>query len=134
VERVIATAWGSKGSPRTLGETGHPVVTVAARTAPDVLVATQDRVLRAEDLVVTLAVEAAVHHLDLVADPHRPGPRSEPLMLVRRALDSPPGVPAPADWPDDRWALVATGRVAPGGGKRRVPASDVTRIPLLGCG
>lgn len=55
-QRVIATAWGLEGLARTFGETGRAVVTVAARTAPDALVATQDRVLRAKD-VVTLAVE-----------------------------------------------------------------------------
>ena len=133
-QRAIATAWGLDGLARTFGETGRAVVTVAARTAADALVATQDRVLRAEDLVVTLAVEAAVHHLDLVADLRRPGPRSEPLALVRRTLDRLRGVPAPTDWPDDRWALVATGRVAPGGGERRALGADVGRLPLLGCG
>jgi Mycothiol maleylpyruvate isomerase N-terminal domain len=133
-QRTIATAWGLDGLARTFGETGRAVVTLAARTAADTLVATQDRVLRVEDLVVTLAVEAAVHHLDLVADLHRPGPRPEPLALVRRTLDRLLGVPAPADWPDDRWALVATGRVPPGGRERRTLGADVAHIPLLGCG
>lgn len=133
-QRVIATAWGLDGLARTFGETARAVVTLAARTAADALVATQDRVLRTEDLVTTLAVEAAVHHLDLVADLRRPGPRPEPLTLVRRTLDRLRGVPAPDEWTDDRWALIATGRVAPGGAERRSLGADVTRIPLLGCG
>lgn len=41
---------------------------------------------------------------------------------------------AAADLADDRWALIATGRVAPGGAERRTLGADVTRIPLLGCG
>ena len=44
------------------------------------------------------------------------------------------GVPAPVDWPDDRWALIATGRVASGGVERRALGGDIGRIPLLGCG
>jgi hypothetical protein len=133
-QRVIATAWRLDGLSRAFAETTRAVVTLAGRTAADTLVATQDRVLRADDLVVTLAVEAAVHHLDLVADLGRPGPRPEPLALVRRTIDRLRGVPAPAEWPDDRWAMVATCRVAPGGAERRTLGGDVARIPLLGCG
>jgi hypothetical protein len=133
-QRVIASAWGLKGLARTFGDTARAVVALAAHTDADALVATQDRVLRADDLVVTLAVEAAVHHLDLVADLGRPGPRPEPLALVRRTVDRLRGVPAPAEWPDERWTLLATGRVAPGGAERRTLGMDVQRLPLLGCG
>lgn len=133
-QRVIATAWRLEGLARAFGETARAVVTLAAQTAADALVATQDRVLPADDLVVTLAVEAAVHHLDLVADLNRPGPRPEPLTLVRRTIDRLRGVPAPAEWSDARWTLIATGRVAPGGAERRTLGGDVSRLPLLGCG
>jgi len=133
-QRIIASTWGLPALARAFGDTARAAVTLAGRTHPDALVATWDRVLRAEDLVDTLVVEAAVHHLDLVADLRRPVPRAEPLAVVRRVLDGLLGRPAPRCWPDDRWALLGTGRVPPGGGERRELGSDVSRLPLLGCG
>ncbi len=63
------------------------------------------------DLVATLAVEGAVHHLDLVASlPDQPGPGPQPLALVRRTLEGLVGAPAPAFWEDRTWALIGTGR------------------------
>jgi hypothetical protein len=84
------------------------------------------------DLMVTAVVKAAVHHLDLMVDLCRPGPWPEPLAVVRAPLDALLGHPAPEDWPDDRWALVDTGRVPPGGGERRALGPAVARLPLLG--
>jgi hypothetical protein len=54
-------------------ETGRAVVTLAERTDARACVATQGHTLLVEDLVATLAVEAAVHHLDLVTDSTVPG-------------------------------------------------------------
>ena len=131
--RIMAGTWELDRLAHTFGETTRAAVRLACRCAPDALVATQDHVLRTDDLVTTLAVEAAVHHLDLVVDlPHRPGPRPEPLALVRRTLDGLLGQPAPADWPDERWALVGTGRAAPGGSERRTLGAAAGRLPLLG--
>lgn len=130
--RSIANAWDLGDLARTFADTTRAVVTLAGRTPPDALVATQGHVLRSGDLVVTLAVRAAVHHLDLVVDLRRPGPRPEPLALVRRTLDALLGHPAPADWPDERWALLGTGRVPPGGGERRALGTAAARLPLLG--
>ena len=131
--RTVASTWELEDLVRTFVDTTRAVVTLATRTPPDALVATaQGHVLRSVDLVVTAAVKAAVHHLDLVLDLRRPGPRPEPLALVRRTLDALLGQPAPEDWPDDRWALVGTGRVPPGGGERRALGQAAARLPLLG--
>ena len=131
--RTVASTWELDDLVRTFVDTTRAVVTLATRTPPDALVATaQGHVLRSVDLVVTATVKAAVHHLDLLLDLRRPGPRPEPLALVRRTLDALLGQPAPEDWPDDRWALVGTGRVLPGGGERRALGQAAARLPLLG--
>jgi hypothetical protein len=130
--RTIASAWVLDDLTCAFGETTRAVVALARWTAPDTLVATRGHVLRTDDLLATLVVEAAVHHLDLVVDLNRPGPRPEPLATVRSTLDGLLGHPAPADWPDERWALLGTGRVPPGGGERRTLGAAGARLPLLG--
>jgi hypothetical protein len=129
--RTIAGAWELEDLVRTFMETTRAVIALAGRTPPEALVATRGHVLQAVDLVTTLAVKAAVHHLDLVAELRRPGPRPEPLALVRCTLDALLGHPAPTDWPDERWALLGTGRVPPGGGERRALGAEAARLPLL---
>jgi Mycothiol maleylpyruvate isomerase N-terminal domain len=129
--RMIAGAWELEDLARTFMETTRAVVALAGRTPPEALVANRGHVLQAVDLVTTLAVKAAVHHLDLVVELRRPGPRPQPLALVRCTLDALLGRPAPADWPDERWALLGTGRVAPGGGERRALGTAAARLPLL---
>lgn len=128
--RTMAGTWGLGPLAYSFAESTRAVLVLASRAAPDALVATHGTVLRTDDLLATLAVEAAVHHLDLVVDLKRPGPRAEPLALVRRTLDGLLGRPAPADWADERWALVGTGRVPPGGSERRLLRA--ARLPLLG--
>ncbi|WP_219417632.1 maleylpyruvate isomerase N-terminal domain-containing protein [Pseudonocardia nigra] len=129
--RTIASAWTFDNLVRTFVETTRAVVSLAGRATSDSLVTTQGHVLRTDDLLATLAVEAAVHHLDLVVELHRPGPRSEPLALVRRTLEGLLGYQVPEDWSDERWALLGTGRVPPGGGERRALGAAAARIPLL---
>jgi hypothetical protein len=129
--RTIAGAWNLDDLVRTFVETTRAVVALAGRTPPEALVASQGHVLQVVDLVTTLAVKAAVHHLDLVVELRRPGPRPEPLALVRCTLDTLLGWPAPTEWPDERWALLGSGRVAPGGGERRALGTAAARLPLL---
>jgi hypothetical protein len=129
--RTIASAWELEHLVRTFVDTTRAVVTLASRTPPEALVATRGHVLQAVDLITTLTVKAAVHHLDLVVELRRPGPRPEPLSLVRCTLDALLGHPAPSDWPDERWALLGTGRVPPGGGERRALGAAAARLPLL---
>jgi uncharacterized protein (TIGR03083 family) len=66
-------------------ETAAAAVHAASTLAEDTKVATQGHVLAAADFLATLAVEATVHHLDLVAaDPALAGP-SDPGLAVTRA-------------------------------------------------
>ena len=133
-QRTIASTWALGPLARTFGDTGRAVVTLAGRASPDALVAVGDHVMSVDDLVTTLAVEAAVHHLDLVVALGRPGPRAEPLALVRRTLDGLLGRPAPAEWSDEWWALVGAGREPLGGRERRELGAEAALLPLLDAG
>ena len=64
------------------------------------------------DLASTLAVEATLHHLDLVTGLDAPGPASltEVRRVVEELLDPAASV---TDWSDERVVLVGTGRSAP---------------------
>ena len=66
--------------------------------------------LTVADLLSTLAVEAAVHHLDLVVRLDRPGPAAGPLAEVRRVLEGLLGGPLPDRWDDATAARRGTGR------------------------
>jgi uncharacterized protein (TIGR03083 family) len=114
--RVLASMFREWDQLRTLhAETAAAVTAAAALADPDRVVATQGHSLRVDDLLSTLAVEAAVHHLDLVAGlPDQPGPSPEALLEVRLVLDGLAGAPFPAEWTDERVALVGTGRELPG--------------------
>jgi uncharacterized protein (TIGR03083 family) len=83
----------------------------AARACEHKMVATQGHVLSAADFTATLAVEAAVHYLDLTVDlPLAPEPDPASLALVRRALTGLLGASLPASWDDVTAALKGTGR------------------------
>ena len=72
---------------------------------------TQGHVLTVADFAATLAVEAAVHYLDLtVALPGARAPEPASLALVRRVLDGLLGAPLLAAWDDVTAALKGTGR------------------------
>jgi len=104
---------------------GRPGVSAAG-------VATQGHVLRPADFTATLAVEAAVHFLDLtVALPAAPRPDPAPLALVRRVLDGLLGHPLPAGWDGVSGALKGTGRVPLTRADRARLGADAERFPLL---
>ena len=86
------------------------VLVAAGRVPAAEPVRTQGRVMEVDDLLSTLVVEAAVHHLDLVAHLDRPGPGPEPLEEVRRVLAGLLGGPLPAGWDDVTAARRGTGR------------------------
>ena len=113
-------------------ELGAAVIVLAERTAPDDLVGTQGHVLRADDLLSTLAVEAAVHHLDLVAQLDRPGPAPEALAEVRRVLEGLLENPLPAGWDDATAARRGTGRAPLDDADRAALGSSAERFPLFG--
>lgn len=113
-------------------ETTAATVRAAADTRPDLRVATQGHVLTAGDLVHTLAVEATVHHLDLVVGlPDAPGPAPAGLAAVRATLDGLLGRPLPLDWSDEHYARAATGRAPLTDADRRALGADADRFPLF---
>jgi len=108
------------------------VLVAAGRVRGADLVRTQGRVLRVEDLLSTLVVEAAVHHLDLVRNLDRPGPGAGPLAEVRRVLAGLLGGPLPERWDDVTAALRGTGRQRLTPADRLELGPGVSRFPLFG--
>jgi uncharacterized protein (TIGR03083 family) len=129
--RTMASAWRLDHLVTTYRETTQAVVTLAGNVPPQALVATQGHVLRVRDLLATLTVEAAVHHLDLVAHLRRPGPAPGPLRVVRRTLDGLLGCPVPYPWDDETWVLVGTGRRPLTEAEREALGTHADRLPLL---
>lgn len=105
----------------------------AARACPYELVATQGHVLRTSDFIGTLAVEAAVHYLDLAAGLANPSPSDPiPLGLVRRVLVGLLGASLPQDWDDEASALKGTGRLGLTEADRSRLGPAAERFPLFG--
>ncbi len=92
---------------------------VAALTAlPDgAVLATQGRAISAADLASTLAVEATLHHADLVAHLVAAGPTAAGLAESRRVVEGLLGRSFDG-WADARVALVGTGRAEPTAAER----------------
>jgi uncharacterized protein (TIGR03083 family) len=105
----------------------------AARACPHEAVTTQGHVLATADFIATLAVEAAVHYLDLTAGlPGAPPPDAASLALVRRVLDGLLGTPMPGDWDDLTCALKGTGREVITADDRSALGALAGRLPLFG--
>ena len=130
--RIMASAWSSVRGPADLyAETARAVLTAAARSDVEEEVETQGRTLTVASLLHTLAVEAAVHHLDLgpvLPDP----PATVVLGAVRQVLDGLLGSPAPAGWDDARYARTGTGRLPLTADERAEIGDLAARFPLFG--
>jgi uncharacterized protein (TIGR03083 family) len=114
-------------------ETAAAAARAAQATAPDALLGTQGHVLRADDFVSTLVVEAMLHHLDVtVSLPAAPEPETPVQQHVRNVLDVILGVAAPAGWPTADYALAAGGRGVVPAAVRETLGSAADRFPLLG--
>ena len=129
--RTMASAWKLSAVVDTYVETTRAVVVLADRAEGDALVATQGHVLRVDDLLDTLVVEAGLHHLDLVVALDRPGPGASTLAAVRATLDARLGRPSPAEWDDATWARLATGRAALDVDAAALLGDAAPRLPLI---
>ncbi|MFJ2957939.1 maleylpyruvate isomerase N-terminal domain-containing protein [Streptomyces sp. NPDC087270] len=132
--RVSASMFLDFGQLRELyAQTAAAAVHAAAAADPGGLVATQGHTLTAADLVRTLAIEATVHHLDLVTDlPGAAGPSAAGLATTRTSLDGLLGRPVPVEWTDAHYARAATGRTPLTPAERRLLGPDADRFPLFG--
>ena len=113
-------------------ETTAAVLDAAGGVRPGHLVLTQGRTLPVADLLSTLTVEAAVHHLDLVLRLDRPGPSDEPLAEVRRILEGLLARPLPNRWDDVTAARRGTGRERLTAQDRLELGPGARRFPLFG--
>ena len=131
--RVMGAMFGVWSQLRDLhAETASAVVHAAAHADPDHRVRTQGHVLRVDDLLSTLTVEATIHHLDLVTDlPGAPGPTEAGLREVCRVLDALLDLPASPGWPVDRYLRVATGRATPTEAEARELGPAADRLPVF---
>jgi uncharacterized protein (TIGR03083 family) len=129
--RIAAAAYPPGALAWEWSETAAAAVR-AGRACGHQTVTTQGHVLTVADFAATLAVEAAVHYLDLtVALPGAPAPEPASLALVRRVLDGLLGAPVPAAWDDVTAALNGTGRDALTEADRQALGSLATRFPLF---
>lgn len=131
--RVTASAWSSVHPlAQMYAEAASAVVVAAGRARPEDLVQTQGHVLRVDDLLSTLAVEATVHHLDLSRPLGLDDPGPVPLAEVRRVLDGLLGQPEPVGWDDPTYALTGTGRRPLTQADRERLGSLAEQLPLFG--
>jgi hypothetical protein len=105
----------------------------AAAACPHERVATQGHVLRTADFVATLAVESAVHYLDLtVSMPTAAAPAPEPLALACRVMNGLLSAPPDVGWDLITFVLKGTGRLPLTDDERSGLRSDADRFPLFG--
>jgi hypothetical protein len=118
-----AAAYGRPaGLVRHWTDLSAAAVSAAARSDPELTVATQGLRLGTDDFLRTLVVEATLHHLDLVRYlAGVPGPPAANLALTRATIEALLGVPTPPDWDDRSTALWLTGREA-------APAAELHRL------
>ena len=131
--RVAASVHGGLlGIAGRYAETSAAVLVAVDRVDPADLVGTQGRVLTVADLLSTLVVEAAVHHLDLVLRLDRPGPAAAALVEVRRVLEGLHGAPLPGNWDDVTAARRGTGREPLTAADRLALGPGAAAFPLFG--
>jgi hypothetical protein len=81
----------------------------------------------------TLAVEAAIHYLDMTAAiTAAPEPDPASLALVRSVLSHLAGTPLPADWDDITCALKGTGRLPVSQADQSALGAAAGKLPLFG--
>jgi hypothetical protein len=92
-------------------ETARAAIRGARKTSETDFFTTQGHVLANADFIATLVVEAAVHHLDLVAGlDGKPSPTKSALSITTRTLDGLLRHARPDAWDDIEYILKATDR------------------------
>ncbi len=136
--RFVRIAAAAYGDPRHLShqwqETAQAVVHTSGRVPGADLVSSQGHAFTVTDFLGTLAVEAVVHHLDMMVElPGKPGPRPGALDLTVRVLDHllGSGAERPA-WDDVTWVLKGTGRTPLLPTERQALGNTAARFPLVG--
>jgi len=130
--RIAASAYAADELAWEWRETSEAALRATRACAHEAL-ATQGHSLRTADFIATLAVESAIHYLDLtVGLPWAPEPDPAALALVRRVLDGLLGVAMPAGWDDRTYALKGTGRLPVSAAEQSVIGALADRLPLFG--
>jgi hypothetical protein len=123
IKRSAAAFRDGLGSIALWQETAPAVVRAAHAADPDGYVTTQGHVLAVPDFLMTLATEAAIHHLDMTVQlPAAPAPDPDALAAAVDTLDglsrivnagSADGTHAgrPPHWSAEEYVLKATGRI-----------------------
>src|SRR5215471_11174896 len=129
--RIAASAY----PPGTLAWEWSETASAACRAGRECrhrAVTTQGHVLTVTSFAATLAVEAAVHYLDLTVDlPGAPDPDPGSLALVRRALAGLLDAPLPDSWDDVTAALKGTGREPLAEADRQALGPSAGKFPLF---
>ena len=130
--RISASAYTAQMLASEWQETSAAALR-AARACPHEALATQGHILPTADFTATLAVEAAIHYLDMtVALPAAPRPDPASLALLRQVLDQLAGSPLPASWDDVTCALKGTGRQPVSQADQSALGPAAGRLPLFG--
>ncbi|HEX5189297.1 MAG TPA: maleylpyruvate isomerase N-terminal domain-containing protein [Streptosporangiaceae bacterium] len=130
--RIVASAFSPAKLTWEWTETAE-AARRAAKACPFQMVATQGHVLRAADFMATLAVEGAVHYLDMTAGLPGAAP-CDPISLglVTRVLDGLLGRERVASWDDETYALKGTGRIGLAEDERTELGPAAGKFPLFG--
>ncbi len=134
--RFVRTSAKAYADPTKLCARWHDTARAAthcAKAADQIeYVSTQGHVLRTPDFMATLAVEAGIHHLDLLASlgggyP----PASSALAIATKTLEALLEQPIPADWDDVTFILKATGRQALSESDQETLGVAARKLPLF---
>ena len=130
--RISASAFSSLTALRDVhAQTARATVAVAHTVDPRSHASTQGHVLTAADLMITLAVEAIIHHMDLVVAVNRPGPAPGLMQVARSVVEGLVGTSLPQGWDDTTAVLVGTGRLVPTPEQRASLGSTGRRLPVF---
>lgn len=98
------------------------------------VITTQHQRMTITDLLSTFAVEAVIHHFDLLLDlPGKPMPRPGAVAHTAEVLTALLGADVERpEWNDHTWILKATGREKLAPAEQRVLEEHLDRFPLIG--